>query len=61
MRDRFLRIRRCLAMPFGDADRGATAVEYALITLVIALVMVTGAVLFGEAVLRLFENAGQAF
>lgn len=61
MRDRLFLVRRCLARPFGDAERGATAVEYAFLVSVIALVMVIGAIVFGEAVFGLFDNAAQAF
>jgi pilus assembly protein Flp/PilA len=37
-------------------DRGATAVEYGLIVTVIALVMVVGAALLGDALSALFSD-----
>ena len=54
--------RRRLFLPSGvsqtaPSDGGATMVEYALLLGLIALVAVGAVVLFGDAVLRLFENA----
>jgi len=41
-------------------DRGATAVEYGLIVTVIALVMVVGATLLGDALSALFSDIADA-
>lgn len=40
-----------------EGDKGATAVEYGLLVTVIALVMVVGAVLLGDALSALFSDA----
>lgn len=42
------------------SDEGATAVEYGLLVTVIALVMVAGAILLGNALDVLFTNAAAA-
>lgn len=39
-------------------DSGATAVEYALLIMVIALVMVGGAIVLGVALRDFFDDAG---
>lgn len=41
-------------------DRGATAVEYGLMVTVIALVMVVGATLLGNAISGLFSDVADA-
>jgi len=41
-------------------DRGATAVEYGLMVTVIALVMVVGATLLGDAISGLFSDVADA-
>ncbi|MDQ1718620.1 MAG: Flp/Fap pilin component [Pseudonocardiales bacterium] len=38
-------------------SRGATAVEYALILIMIAFVIIGGVTLFGQSVLQLFEDS----
>jgi Flp pilus assembly pilin Flp len=38
-------------------DRGATAVEYALIVFLIAFTVIGGVALFGESVTHLFEDS----
>lgn len=43
-------------LPHPDEDRGATMVEYALIVAAIALVVVVGAALFGDALYDFFES-----
>ncbi len=43
-----------------NEDKGATAVEYGLLVTVIALVMVAGAILLGDALDALFTAAADA-
>jgi Flp pilus assembly pilin Flp len=39
------------------SERGATAVEYALIAIMIAFVIIGGVALFGQSVTHLFEDS----
>ena len=39
------------------SDRGATAVEYALILIMIAFTIIAGVTLFGQSVLHLFQDS----
>jgi pilus assembly protein Flp/PilA len=41
----------------GSRDRGATAVEYALIVAVIAMVVVVAAIALGDSIADLFDSA----
>ena len=42
---------------FIGSQRGATAVEYALIVFLIAFTVIAGVTLFGESVTHLFEDS----
>ena len=53
------RIEDSCTAPTGS-DRGATAVEYALLVSLIALVIVASVTLFGGNVLRLFDNSASS-
>jgi pilus assembly protein Flp/PilA len=48
---------RALRAQWGNRDRGATAVEYALIVAVIAMVVVVAAVTLGDNIAQLFEDS----
>jgi len=53
-------LQNILAQPLRRDDRGATAVEYGLILVFIAVVIIAGLTLLGTKLLALFNNvAGQ--
>jgi Flp pilus assembly pilin Flp len=43
-----------------DSQRGATAVEYAILASLIAVVIISGVIVFGDAVLGLFNSGASA-
>ena len=46
---------------FWNDTRGATAIEYGLITALIALAIIVGLTAVGQALIGAFNNAGSAF
>ena len=50
---------KSLAMRFRQDEEGATATEYALLVVAIALIMVVGALVLGNALSAKFESTGE--